>query len=194
MKNTLLILAHPSKNSFCWALLNAYKEGAESSGALCRTLVLSDLNFTPNLADGYRDREHTKMEPDLVEAQNLIRWAEHLVFVYPTWWGSMPALAKGFIDRVFLPGFAFKHHSGKIFPEKLMQGKSMSLLVTMDSPAWWFFLVYGAAQYRMLRQLVFGYVGFKPVRFTTFGEMRKSSSESRKKWLLKVSRMGARLS
>jgi putative NADPH-quinone reductase len=134
------------------------------------------------------------MEPDLVEAQNLIRWAEHLVFVYPTWWGSMPAIAKGFIDRVFLPGFAFKHHSGKIFPEKLMQGKSMSLLVTMDSPAWWFFLVYGAAQYRMLRQLVFGYVGFKPVRFTTFGEMRKSSSESRKKWLLKVSRMGARLS
>ncbi|MFN7260010.1 MAG: NAD(P)H-dependent oxidoreductase [Cyclobacteriaceae bacterium] len=194
MKNMLLILAHPSKNSFCWALLNAYKAGAESSGALCRTLVLSDLNFTPNLAEGYRDRENTKMEPDLVEGQNLIRWAEHLVFVYPTWWGSMPAIAKGFIDRVFLPGFAFKHHSGKVFPEKLMQGKSMSLLVTMDSPTWWFFLVYGAAQYRMLRQLVFGYVGFKPIRFTTFGEMRKSSSESRKKWLLKASKMGARLS
>jgi NAD(P)H dehydrogenase (quinone) len=192
-KNVLFILGHPSQNSFCKALLDSYQKGAAVLGAKCQSICISELNFDGNLAESYKNRDAILVEDDVIKSQELIKWADHIVMAYPTWWGSMPALTKGFIDKVFLPGFAFKHHKGKPFPEKLLKGKSIRLLVTMDAPKWWFYLVYGAAQYRMLRQLVFGYVGFNPIRFTTFGAVRTSSEAQRFKWLKKVEIFGQRI-
>jgi len=189
-KKILLILGHPSENSFCNALLDAYKKGAESAGAICKTIYISRLNFNVNLSDGYKTGEAMQLEEDLIAAQQLIQWADHVVLVYPNWWGFMPAITKGFIDRVFLPGFAFKHHSGKIFPEKLLKGKSMRLLVTMDTPKWWFYLIYRASQYQILKDIVFGYVGFDPIRFSTFGFIRRSTDKLRNNWLKKVEQLG----
>jgi NAD(P)H dehydrogenase (quinone) len=189
-KNILLILGHPSENSFCNALLTAYKNGAESAGAVCKTIYISKLNFDVNLADGYKTGEAMQLEDDLIASQQLIKWADHVVMAYPNWWGFMPAVAKGFIDRVFLPGFAFKHQSGKVFPEKLLKGRSMRVMITMDTPKWWFYLIYRASQYQILRDIVFGYVGFNPIRFSTFGFIRKSTDTRRKDWLRKVELSG----
>jgi len=191
-KNILLILGHPSENSFCNALLDAYKTGAEKAGATCKTIYISQLKFDVNLSDGYKTGETMQLEKDLVASQELIKWADHVVMAYPNWWGFMPAIAKGFIDRLFLPGFAFKHQSGKIFPDKLLKGKSMRLLMTMDTPKWWFYLIYRASQYQILKDIVFGYVGFDPIRFSTFGFMRKSTDKLRKSWLKKVEELGSR--
>jgi NAD(P)H dehydrogenase (quinone) len=192
-KNVLFILGHPSQNSFCKALLDAYQKGAETFGAICQSICISKLNFNGNLADGYKNRDIISLEDDVVKSQQLIKWADHILMAYPTWWGSMPALTKGFIDKVFLPGFAFKHHKGNPFPEKLLKGKSIRLLVTMDAPKWWFYLVYRAAQYRMLRQVVFEYVGLNPVRFSTFGAVRTSTVAQRLKWLKKVEKLGQKI-
>jgi len=192
-KNILLLHGHPYQESLCKALLSAYQKGAESSGVVCKTLIISELNFNPNLSADYKNREAMPLEEDILHSQQLIQWADHLVMAYPTWWGSMPALTKGFIDRVFLPGFAFKHHKGKPFPEKLLNGKSIRLLVTMDAPKWWFYIVYGTAQYHMLRQLVFGYVGFNPVKFSTFGAVRSSTEAQRLNWILYVEKLGNQL-
>lgn len=189
-KNILLILGHPSEKSFCKGLLDAYQKGAENAGANCRTIFISKLKFDVNLTDGYKTGEAMQLEEDLAAAQQLIQWAEHVVLVYPNWWGFMPAITKGFIDRILLPGFAFKNHSGKIFPEKLMKGKSMRLMVTMDTPKWWFYLIYQASQYRILKDIVFGYVGFDPIRFSTFGFIRKSTDKQRAVWLQKVEQLG----
>jgi len=192
-KNILLILGHPSENSFCKALIDAYTRGAEQAGANCKIIYVSRLNFNVNLADGYKTGEAMHLEEDLAESQQLIQWADHVVMAYPNWWGFMPAITKGFIDRIFLPGFAFKHHSGKIFPEKLLKGKSMRLLVTMDTPTWWFYLIYRASQYRILKGIVFGYVGFDPIRFSTFGFIRKSTDKLRNSWLREVEQLGRKL-
>lgn len=192
-KKILLILGHPSENSFCKALLDAYRNGAENAGAICKIIYVSGLDFSVNLSDGYRTGASMQLEKDLIWSQQLIKWADHVVLAYPNWWGFLPAITKGFIDRVLLPGFAFKNHSGKSFPEKLLKGKSMRLLVTMDTPKWWFYLIYRASQYQILKHIVFGYVGFDPVRCTTFGFMRKSTDGQRAKWLSKVERLGERL-
>ncbi len=189
-KNILLILGHPSKNSFNKALLNAYQTGAESTGANCKTIYIADLHFDVNLADGYKTGKADQLENDLVTAQQLFQWADHVVLVFPNWWGAMPAVTKGFIDRLFLPGFAFKNHSGKAFPEKLLKGKSMRVLVTMDTPKFWFYLVHRASLYLILKKVVFGYVGFKPIRFSTFGFMRRSTAAIRSNWLKKVEQLG----
>lgn len=189
-KNILLILGHPSENSFCKGLIDAYQKGAENAGASCKILSLSKLNFNANLSDGYKSGEAMQLEPDLQASQQLIQWADHLVLAYPNWWGFMPALTKGFIDRVFLPGFAFKYQSGKLFPEKLLTGKSIRLLVTMDTPKFWFYLVYRAAQYQILKETIFKFVGIDPVRFSTFGFVRKSTDQQRNAWLKKVEQLG----
>lgn len=192
-KNILLILGHPSENSFCNALLDAYQNGAESSGANCKMIYISRLNFDVNLSDGYKNGEAMQLENDLIESQQLIKWADHVVLAYPNWWGFMPAITKGFIDRIFLPGFAFKNHSGKNFPEKLLKGKSMRLLVTMDTPTLWFYIIYRASQYQILKDIIFGYVGFDPIRFSTFGFIRKSTDKQRNNWLQKVENLGKQL-
>lgn len=192
-KNILLILGHPSENSFCKALLDAYQNGAENAGANIKTIYVARLNFDVTLHDGYKNGEALQLEDDLGNAQQLMLWADHVVIAYPNWWGFMPAVMKGFIDRILLPGFAFKHQSGKIFPEKLLKGKSIRLMVTMDTPKWWYYLIYRASQYQILKNIVFGYVGFDPIRFSTFGFMRKSTATQRTKWLAKVERLGKRL-
>lgn len=189
-KQILLVLGHPSKHSFNKALLDAYQTGAELSGAVCKTIYIGDLNFDMNLADGYKTGKINQLEADLVEAQGLFRWADHVVMAFPNWWGAMPAIAKGFIDRLFLPGFAFKNHSGKSFPEKLLAGKSMRVLVTMDTPTFWFYLVHRASLYVILKKVVFGYVGFSPINFSTFGFMRKSTEGQRSKWISRVRELG----
>lgn len=192
-RNILLILGHPSEKSFCNALLDSYRSGAESTGAICRTIYVSKLDFDMSLRDGYKTGEAMQLEDDLLTAQELIQWADHIVMAYPSWWGFMPAVAKGFFDRILLPGFAFRNHSGKIFPEKLLKGKSMRILVTMDTPKWWFYFIYRASQYQILKHIVFGYVGFKPIRFSTFGFIRKSTNEHRKGWLKEVQQFGKQL-
>jgi putative NADPH-quinone reductase len=188
--NILLILGHPSENSLCKALLDTYQKGATSTGAICKTLYISQLKFDVNLSDGYKTGETMQLEEDLLNSQQLIKWADHLVLAYPNWWGFMPAITKGFFDRVLLPGFAFKNHSGKNFPEKLLSGKSIRVMVTMDTPKWWFYLIYRASQYQILKDIIFGYVGFDPIRFSTFGFVRKSTVEQRVKWLNEVEQLG----
>jgi len=189
-KNILIILGHPSESSFCAALLDAYRAGAESAGAICKTIYISKLNFNVSLADGYKTGRAMQLEDDLITAQELIQWADHVVIAYPNWWGFMPAVTKGFIDRVFLPGFAFRHRPGGVFPQQLLAGKSMRVLVTMDTPTWWFYIIYRASQYQILRHVVFGYVGFHPVRFSTFGFIRRSTPQRRAGWLAKVAQLG----
>jgi NAD(P)H dehydrogenase (quinone) len=104
-KKILVINGHPNSESFNFGIAAAYKAGAEESGAEVRSINIADLNFNPNLQFGYRKR--TELEPDLLHAWEQILWADHLVWIHPVWWGGIPAIMKGFIDRLFLPGFCF---------------------------------------------------------------------------------------
>ncbi len=112
-KRILLINGHPDKESFNYSLSEAYRNGVQKSNAQDRETRIRDLDFNPNLAFGYRKR--TELEPDLLEAQALIKWADHIVWVFPVWWGSVPAIMKGFLDRVLLPGFAFQKREGSLW-------------------------------------------------------------------------------
>ena len=139
MKKILIINGHPDKESFCFSLAKRYKAGALSSGADCKLVNLIDLVFNPILTHGYR--LVSELEPDLIKIQQEIKEADHLVFVYPTWWGTYPALLKGFIDRIFLPEFAFKYHKDSPFWDKLLKGKTARLIVTMDAPKWYYWFI-----------------------------------------------------
>lgn len=93
-KKVILILGHPSQNSLCNALIDSCQKGAESSDAICKSIVISELNFNSNLSEGYKNREALSLEDDVLNSQQLITWADHIVMADPTWRGSMPALQK----------------------------------------------------------------------------------------------------
>lgn len=188
MKNILIINAHPDKSSLCCELAKRYLIGAEKSNAALKLVNLVDLEFTPILKYGYNKR--TELEPDLVNMQNEINKADHLVFVYPNWWGTYPALLKGFIDRVFLPKFAFNYQEKSPFPEKLFNGKSARLIVTMDTPVWYYALVYGKPGYNSMKKSILNFCGIKPVKVTTLGSVKRSTEAKRKIWLDKVEKLG----
>ena len=132
MKKILLINGHPDKESLCFSLAESYQKGALASDAECKLVNLVDWDFSPILIYGYR--VVSVLEPDLVKIQQDILDADHLFFLYPTWWGTNPALLKGFIDRIFLPGFAFKYHKDSHFGDKLLTEKTARLIITMDAP------------------------------------------------------------
>ncbi|RKN83970.1 NAD(P)H-dependent oxidoreductase [Paenibacillus ginsengarvi] len=186
-----VINGHPHADSFCSALSAAYAKGAGGSGADVRVLSLSGMTFDPNLKYGYRKR--MELEDDLQMAQETIRWADHLVFVYPMWWGTMPALLKGFIDRVFLPGFAYKYRKNSLRWDKLLSGKSARLIVTMDAPAWYNRFVYKRAGHVAMKRATLQYCGVNPVRITEIGPVKSSAPEKRAKWLSAIQKLGARL-
>jgi len=189
--NILVIIGHPDPESYCSALSRAYIDGAAGRHAQIRTIDLSQISFDPNLKYGYRKR--TELEKALIDAQEFIRWADHLVIVYPTWWGTMPAILKGFFDRVLLPGFAYQYRKDSSFWDKLLTGKSARLIVTMDTPAWYNRLIYWHAGHLLMKRNILGFCGIKPVRVTEIGPVNSSSEEQRRKWLEKVKLLGARL-
>jgi putative NADPH-quinone reductase len=187
-KKILIINGHPDAESYNAALADTYRQAAQSSGAEVRVINVRDLQFNPNLQFGYRQR--TELEPDLLAAQDDIRWAEHLVWVYPVWWGSLPAILKGFIDRVFLPGFAFQKRENSVWWDKLLTGKTARIICTLDQPAWYYWLVNGRPSYYAMKKMTLEFCGIKPVKVSTIGPLRLSKDSYRQAWLAKIQALG----
>ncbi|MBC3832334.1 NAD(P)H-dependent oxidoreductase [Undibacterium amnicola] len=190
-KRILIISAHSSSNSFGKALSEAYGEAARAAGHELKEIFLDQLQFDPILHQAYHEIQ--ELETDLQTAQQAIIWAEHICFVYPIWWGSVPALLKGFIDRVFLPGFAFKYHPGKISPEGLLAGRSAQLIVTMDTPPWLFRWFYHAPGIRQMQVHTLELCGIKSVQVMNLGMIIHSNDRQRKQWLEKIRALAARV-
>lgn len=188
-KKILIILGHPDTESFCGALSTAYIEGANAAGAEIRELRLGELNFDPILWKGYKEIQ--ELEPDLVRAQELIQWSDHMVFVYPNWWGAMPALMKGFFDRVFLPSYAFKYRDNSAFWDKLLSGRTAHLIVTLDTPPWYYRWIYRQPGHNQMKRTILGFCGIKVVKITELAIVRGSTAGKREKWLAMVNRLGA---
>ncbi|HOY49025.1 MAG TPA: NAD(P)H-dependent oxidoreductase [Flavobacteriales bacterium] len=191
MKKILVIQAHPDPESFNAALAKAYIQGAENAGAEVKLLVISELKFDPVLRYGYRKR--TELEPDLVLAWEWICWADHLVWVHPVWWGGLPALSKGFIDLLFLPGMAFSYKENSNFQIKLLRGKTANILTTLDQPGWYYWLMYGRPSVNMLKRSTLQFCGINPVQVNYFGIVRNSNAAQRKKWLRQARLLGEKL-
>lgn len=184
----LIINGHPDNESYNHALSVSYKKGATDSGAEVQQINISELEFNPNLQFGYRKR--TPLEPDLLKAQESIKWADHIVWIYPVWWGCVPALMKGFLDRVLLPGFAFKKREGSVWWDKYFTGKTSRIICTMDQPTWYYRWINGRPSHRAMKKLTMNFIGIKKVRITSIGPLRLSKITFREKWLKKVEKLG----
>jgi putative NADPH-quinone reductase len=191
-RNIAVILGHPDSRSFCAAIASAYAQAAELAGNSVRLCRLGELAFDTTLHHGYTSIQ--ELEPDLRDMQASILWASHLVFVYPNWWGSMPSLLKGFFDRTFVPGFAFKYRKNSHFWDKLLVGRSADVFITMDTPSWYNWLIYNRPGHNQIKKAILEFCGVKPVRINAFGPVRDATVVQREKWLSKVTQMAQGIS
>lgn len=188
MKKILVIDGHPNAESLNRGLADAYVRGARNAGFDVQLIRIAELDFNPNLQHGFQKR--TELEPDLVSAWEKIKRADHLVWVHPVWWGGLPAITKGFIDRVFLPGFAFKYKENSVWWDKLLAGKIGHIITTLDQPGWYYRFAYGRPSVNQLRKSVLEFCGVKPVGVTYIGPVRNSKEEQRKNWVKQAEEMG----
>jgi len=181
----LVLNCHNRENSFCTALAKAYEEGATSSGHDLKILNVRDMELEKYLRYGHDKRYEP--EGDILKAQNLIHWCDHLVFVYPTWWAGLPALMRLFFEMVFSPGFAFRYHDrmGKniVSWDKLLKGKTARIISTMDAPPWYYRWIIGDPAGKIMKKGILGFSGIKVVKATYFGSVKLSTEKQRKDWL-----------
>ena len=148
---------------------------------------IAKLHFDPILHEGYLGNQLP--EADIVDAQEKVRWADHIVIVYPLWEYMIPALLKGFFERCFTKGFAYDLRSKNPFRNGLLGGKSVRLIQTMGMPAIayrFYFMAHGA---KALKSML-GFCGLAPIRITYFG-MIEDSDKRRKDYLESSQKLGA---
>ncbi len=184
MRHVLVIDSHPDAQSLTARLAASYAEGA---GEAAVPLVLRDLDFDLTLRTGYRTPQ--VLEPDLVRAQELIAWADHVAVFTPLWWGSVPALLKGFFDRTLERGWAFRYKENGM-PEGLLAGRTGRLAVTSDSPRWYLPLV-GDSTVKQVRGRTMEFCGIKPTKVTRYADVRGRSEEQVAAWLREAADLGA---
>ena len=188
MKNILIINGNPNKNSFNYALSEAYIRGLISTQNTMSIINISELNFDPNLQYGYNQR--TELEPGLIDSIEQIKKADHIVWIFPMWWYGYPAMMKGFIDRTFLPGITFQYIDGKPLPEKLLKGKTSRIIITADTPRWYDRFIMKSPLINQFKKGTLEFCGIKPVKVTYISSVKDSKPELRDKWLNKVFLLG----
>jgi len=186
-KRVLVLAANPKKDSFVNSLAETYASSAGENNEV-RLLKISDMEFNMDLSGGYE--QSSSMEDSLKSFQDSLEWCEHLVILTPLWWGSLPAKLKGLIDRTFLPGFAFQYEKGKSIPKKLLNGKTARIVMTMDTPPWYYYFFQGAPAIKQLKATTLEFVGFHKVKSKMIGPIISSTEESRVKWANDVSKLG----
>ena len=186
----LVVLGHPRAASLNGALASAFAEGAREAGCQVVRLELGELDFAPDvLADSPADHP---LEPDLERARELIEWADHLVFVFPNWWGTMPARLKGFLDRVLLPGFAFRERDGHYYG--MLHGRTAELITTMDVPPPVYRWIHRAPGRSALDRATLGFCGIECTRSTAFAPASHSDEAVRRGWIERSRKLGQGLS
>lgn len=193
-KRILVIDGHPDARPerYVHALARAYRAGATEGGHEVRVLPVGSLRFPwLQTSDGFRKAEPP---PAIRKAQEALRWAEHVVILYPLWLGSMPALLKAFFEQVLRPGFAFAEGKGRGLPKQLLAGRSARVIVTMGMPGTFYRVFYRAHSLKSLERNILRFVGVSPVRSLVIGGIDGLTPADRRRNLDSVMDLGRRAS
>lgn len=169
MRHITIVDGHPdpSEVRLNHALADRYADAARAAGHEVRRITLSQLHIP--LLRHVEDFYHGEAPPTLRDAQDDIAWADHLVFFFPLWHGTMPSLVKAFIEQTFRPGFAIEYGGKNRFPKQLFKGKSARVVVTMGMPAFIYKSMFGGYGVKSFERSTLTFSGIAPVAETLLG-------------------------
>lgn len=180
-----ILLGHSDRETLSGALADCYETNALAAGYEVRRQNLGEMDFDPILHDGYKKIQ--ALEPDLHTFCDNLRWAEHIVIVYPTWWSSMPALLKGLFDRSWLPQTAFRFADHGLTWKKLLKGRTARVITSSNTAPLIMRFMYGSPT-ATLELAILRFSGIR-ARSTLFGPSERASVRTRARWFRKVARL-----
>lgn len=184
----LAVLAHPDEASFSHAIAATAVAALKRHG---HEVVLLDL---------YREQldpvlpapeipENGKIDPSIRDHCRELALADGIVVIHPNWWGMPPAILKGWIDRVFRPGVAYRFldgDHGEGVPVGLLKAKAAIVFNTSNTPAEREQNIFGDPLEALWKTCVFDLCGVKAFHRRMFGVMVASTPEQRGRWLDEV--------
>ncbi len=190
MTTIAIIVGHSQKSTLCDALAESYRQGAENAGHKVRLFRLAELEFDPILRGGYRQVQ--PLEPELQEAYDALSASDHWVLVFPLWCGDMPAILKGFIERILQPDLIVRHGTENAMNWRIFEKKSARIVMTMGMPVTIYRFWYGGHALALLKRNILNFIGVSPVRDTLFGMVADVRPDKRDRWFKQMRDMGAR--
>lgn len=170
MSKYLIVYAHPGHDGHNGYLLKVLQDRLKAKNLDFEVLDLYQLKWDPVLKN---NELYTAGRKDVAEEtkaiQQKIKTADRLIFIYPTWWQNMPAILKGFFDRVFIKNFAYVYKSG--IPIGLLRNKRAAVFTTTSGRAFFFYLI-GQPSLRLVTRYTLLFCGIRSKGFF-LGKARK---------------------
>ena len=195
---TLIIYNHPYDGSFCNAIMKAVQKGLRKGGHKCKLINLDKDNFDPVMrSKDLKAFAHMSMDPEssfkeldpiVLLYKNKLEWAEQIVMIFPIWWMSLPAMMKGFIDKVIFPGVAYDMDNGRL-RSRLHNLRQVTVISTMNTPAKVYKEVFGNSLEGSLIKGTFNQIGIHDARWISFNMVKQVEDETRKLWLKELEEM-----
>lgn len=195
--NILIVFNHPYEGSYCNSLLNAVQKGLQMASHTIDLIHLDHEKFNPVMSAqdlrAFRDRK--PVDYQVINYQERLQNADHLIFIFPIWWELMPALMKGFIDKVIFPGLAYDYSNASNTRMKplLKNIKGVTVITTMNTPGFIYRWLFGNAIQKALIRGTFWKLGYKNRKWISFNRVKMVSQEKREEWLQKLEKQFSRL-
>ena len=189
---TLIIYYHPHEGSFCSAIRDAVISGLEVGKHEYKLVDLGVDEFDPVMRAkdlkafamaGHIGEEGLEgVDPIVLKYMKKLRWAEHVVMIFPIWWMSMPAMMKGFVDKVIFPGVVYKMEGGNLV--SMLSGlKQVTIITTMNTPADVYKNMFNNSIEGSLIKGTFNKIGIHDIRWISLNMVKQVGDEKRWVWL-----------
>ena len=189
---TLVVFNHPYGGSYCSAILEAVEDGVKDGGQECRVINLDQDDFDPVMrakdliafsgAGRVGESALGTVDEQVMEYKKDLEWADHLVMIFPIWWMTMPAMMKGFVDKVIFPGVAYEMDNGRL-RTRLHSLKQVTIITTMNTPADIYRNNFGNSLEGSLMKGTFNQIGIHDIRWISLNMVKQSGDEKRWLWL-----------
>ncbi len=179
--NTVILYAHPNteQTGNCQTILGATQRLLESRNEEYLLIDLYKDGFNPVLqAEEYYVSGNKFISPEVLKYQEILNDAKYIIVIHPIWWAGMPAMLKGFFDKVLTPGFGYEYING--VPKKLFKGKKSTVFVTSGGPWWWTYFGQGSRASKNIAKDILGFLGIKTKVFL-LAEARVVTDETKVK-------------
>ena len=194
---TLIIYNHPHEGSFCSAIRDAVQSGLDTGGHNFKLINLDADGFDPVMREkdlkafvqgGKGDEKVIDgVDPLVLSYVEKIKWAERIVMIFPIWWMTMPAMTKGFIDKVIFPGMIYKMEGGKLV-SMLSRLKQVVIITTMNTPTAIYETNFGNSLEGSLIKGTFNQIGIHDIRWISLNMVKQVGDEKRWLWLDEIER------
>lgn len=192
----VIVFNHPYEGSYGNALLQSVTKGLQKANHEVDLMDLDNDKFNPVMSkeDLLAFVKHKPIDPQVIDYTQRLEKADQLIFIFPIWWDLMPAMTKGFVDRVLTPGIVYDHHPRGFGLVPLLKNlKKVTIITTMNKPKLMYSLLIGNLIKKAMLKSVFKTMGYKNLKWISFTSVKSVSQEKRVKWLTDIEHKFANL-